>query len=391
MDAIKTTYSQKGLTEKVHAPIVNTQGQAFANGINGIYGDVDFDTPDYYMREVLKRNTWQFSVAKNYNEQIRLNNLLLNEDGSLRPWSDFKYEAQKVVGDSIRYLKTEYDTIVAGAQMSRIWAEIQRDKHIFPYVQLIVVQDGRTSDICEPLHNLIFEVDDPVLMYFFPPNHFNCRTTVKKLRRGVPSSKYELPNIPEAFRNNVGATGEVFTKENTYIKNAPTKLLSDLDYYEKDGIEISTKAEKWSSSNKERERQKIEFQQRIDAAKAMKDYFEQKVKILPEILPNHWSYNYHFENAPIRNKVTDIKVGKTFWEMESYEGKFRIGKISSMIKHGQQQANHVILKLNHNIPKSKVQEQINELIKKEIVTAHRVIVVYGQQVILDIEVKKSRI
>jgi len=35
--------------------------------------------------------------------------------------------------------------------MSRIWAEIQRDKHIFPYVQILVTKDGRTSDICEPL------------------------------------------------------------------------------------------------------------------------------------------------------------------------------------------------------------------------------------------------
>lgn len=70
-------------------------------------------------------------------------------------------------------------------------------------------------------------------------------------------------------------------------------------------------------------------------------------------------------------------MDKTFLEMESYEGKFRIGKISTMIKQGQEQANHVILKLNHSIPKNKIQEQINQLIKKEILTAHRVIVVYG--------------
>src|SRR5690606_24466951 len=132
MDAIKATYKDKGLgKEKVHAPIVNTQGQAFANGINGIYKDVDFDSPDWYMREVLKRNTWQFSVAKNKDDQIRLNNLLLDENGALRSWADFKREAQNVVGDSIKYLQTEYNTIVAGAQMSRLWAEIQRDKHIF--------------------------------------------------------------------------------------------------------------------------------------------------------------------------------------------------------------------------------------------------------------------
>lgn len=227
MDAIKTIYKDKGLTkDKVHAPIVNTQGQAFASGINGIYKDVDFDSPDLYMREVLKRNTWHFSVAKNYNDNIAINNALLDENGVLRSWNDFKKEAQKIAGDSIKYLKTEYNTVVASAQMSRVWAEIQRDKHIFPLVQFVVVQDGRTSEICSPLDGVILSVDDPMLAYYFPPNHFNCRTTVKKLRRGVITDKFELPDIPEAFRNNVATTGEIFTKGNKYISNTPDEVLA---------------------------------------------------------------------------------------------------------------------------------------------------------------------
>src|SRR5690606_37017618 len=88
-----------------------------------------------------------------------------------------------------------------------------------------------TSDICEPLADLIFEVDDPILMYYFPPNHFNCRTTVKKLRYGVPSVKFELPDIPEAFKNNVGASGEIFTKDNAYISNTPDEVLKIADRF----------------------------------------------------------------------------------------------------------------------------------------------------------------
>lgn len=134
-----------------------------------------------------------------------------------------------MVGDSNRYLKTEYDTIVAGAQMSRLWQEIQRDKHIFPYVQFDVVMDGKTSDICEPLHKLIFAVDDPVLAYYFPPNHFKCRTTVRKLRSGTPSVNYQLPDIPEAFRNNPGMNGQIFTDKNRYIENTPDDVLAEAE------------------------------------------------------------------------------------------------------------------------------------------------------------------
>lgn len=109
--------------------------------------------------------------------------------------------------------------------MARLWDEIQRDKHIFPYVQFIVVKDNHTSEICSPLHNVIVSVDDPMLLVYFPPNHFNCRTTIKKLRRGVPTKGWIRPNIPEAFKNNPAITGKVFSEDNSYIENTPNDVL----------------------------------------------------------------------------------------------------------------------------------------------------------------------
>lgn len=141
----------------------------------------------------------------------------------------FQREAQKIAGNSVRYLKTEYNTVVAGAQMSRKWQEIQRDKHLFPYVMFDVVNDKHTSDICRPLHNVIVTADDPMLMYYFPPNHFNCRTDVRRLRYGRPTEKYNLPDIPEAFKNNVGMSGKIFTDKNRYIENTPKETLSLAD------------------------------------------------------------------------------------------------------------------------------------------------------------------
>lgn len=226
MDVVTGVYKAKGVEKDfISKPVVQAQGKEFSKAIDTEFGQIDFNSPDYVLRETLKKNTWDFSIAKNYNDNIKLNNLLLNPDGSLRSWNDFKYEAQKVVGDSIKYLKTEFDTIVASAQMSRIWQDLQRTKEIFPFVQMIVVKDGRTSDTCESLADVIFSVDDPSLMYYWPPNHFNCRTTIKKLRYGVPTAKYDLPDIPEEFRNNVGVTGQVFTPENSYISNTPKEVL----------------------------------------------------------------------------------------------------------------------------------------------------------------------
>lgn len=226
LQAIKQLYKTKGLPiNGIIDEIVSQQGELFNTAIDNAFTGVEFDTPDYRVSEILKLNTWRFSVAKNHNDLIKINNLLVKDDGTVRPWHDFKYEAQKVVGLSNKYLKTEYNTVVSASQMARLWQDIQRDKHIFPFIQFLVVEDGHTSEICKPLINVIVSVDDPMLLYYFPPNHFNCRTTVRRLRRGKPTEKYNLPDIPDAFKNNVGISLKVFTDENPYIKNTPFDVL----------------------------------------------------------------------------------------------------------------------------------------------------------------------
>ncbi len=317
VEQMKSIYNKRGFDGSVSKPIVTKMGKELIKPIDKTFGvGIDYDSPDYAMREILKRNVWQFSVAKNYNDNARLNNLLLRPDGSLRPWSDFKREAGFVVGQSNRYLQTEYDTIVAGAQMSRLWQEIQRDKHIFPYVQLKVVLDGRTSEICSPLHDLIFEVDDPVLEYYFPPNHFNCRTTAIKLRYGKPSDNFKLPKIPEAFQNNVGQTGEIFTKQNTYIENTPDDVLKEAD-------EIAARFEKYQRLKEDQNYYDVEFGDNAGVKATHRDHnfkaktanFEREARDVifkngEEIimLSEKAAEGVKTPDALVNNKIADIKT-----------------------------------------------------------------------------------
>ena len=211
-----------GIVEK----IVKKQAVEFSKSIDNVFGEIDFDAPDVVAREILKLNTWQFSSAKNNADLKALNNLLIDKNGEIRPRSEFIRLAKGIVGNSARYLKTEHNTIIKSAQMARLWQEIQRSKHIFPYLKFRVVKDGHTSDICEPLIDVIVSVDDPMLLTYFPPNHFNCRTTVTKLRRGTPTKNYALPEIHKSFKNNVGISLKIFTEDNSYIKNAPGPVIN---------------------------------------------------------------------------------------------------------------------------------------------------------------------
>jgi SPP1 gp7 family putative phage head morphogenesis protein len=59
-------------------------------------------------------------------------------------------------------------------------------KAYFPAYEYTAIMDGRTSDICIGLDGKIYLADDPIWDSIWPPNHFNCRSTV------VTVNKYDF-------------------------------------------------------------------------------------------------------------------------------------------------------------------------------------------------------
>jgi len=50
-----------------------------------------------------------------------------------------------------------------------------------PYWQYLTVMDGRETELCNTLDGKVFRSDDPFWSTYYPPNHFNCRSTVVSL------------------------------------------------------------------------------------------------------------------------------------------------------------------------------------------------------------------
>lgn len=186
----------------------------------------DFTTPDFNMLAQLQRDVWNFSGAKNYTQLRQLTGALLNEEGQLRSRDEFIKAALKINSDQdIRFLKTEYDLAVAGSQMAGKWVSIQQQQETFTMLQFEAVLDGRTTELCRSLHGTVLPVDHPFWRRFYPPNHFNCRSTVRQLRgyeRTItPESKIPTADIPAMFRTNLGQRGLIFPPEHPYFKDIP--------------------------------------------------------------------------------------------------------------------------------------------------------------------------
>lgn len=125
----------------------------------------------------------------------------LTDGVKLREFAAFKEAAINITTDHMGWLKTEYNTAVSGGQMAAKWVDIEKNKDILPLLQFDAVMDGQTTELCSGLNGVIRPVDDPFWNTYYPPNHFNCRSTVRQLRSGAVTdlNEIEYPEIPAMF------------------------------------------------------------------------------------------------------------------------------------------------------------------------------------------------
>jgi SPP1 gp7 family putative phage head morphogenesis protein len=92
---------------------------------------------------------------------------------------------------------------------------------MLPIWAFVVVNDEATSDICRPLYGLAYRYDNPIWDSLYPPNHYNCRTTVMAMTaEDALDQGYRImerwPRDPETgaefmpqqgFQGNIGKVG----------------------------------------------------------------------------------------------------------------------------------------------------------------------------------------
>ena len=227
---INQVWKDKGMppgliNEEVTRLVAQKLWTAVTEGYGNDFPAFDWDTPDFNMLKALEENVWHFSAAKNYTELRQLSGALIGPDGKLRTKSQWMEEAFKINDRQFKqYLSAEYELAVSGSQMAGKWVDIQNDKDVFPLLAFDVVMDGRTTELCSSLNGVIVPVDHPYVKSYYPPNHFGCRTTVRKLRSGKITEDLPYPEIPDMFRTNLGEQGLIFPAGHAYFTDLPEEV-----------------------------------------------------------------------------------------------------------------------------------------------------------------------
>jgi SPP1 gp7 family putative phage head morphogenesis protein len=183
----------------------------------------NYAEPNALIARNMQRNLFSFYAFKGHHQAVDIIGQLVDQTtGQLRSFSEFKRLALAISANyNVDWLKAEYDTAYASAQMADLWRQIQEDKEDLGMLQYLTVGDDRVRPAHAALDGTIKPADDPFWDTHFPPNGWRCRCTVLQLPtdtkpvepNGYPDDKQH----PPAFRNNPGKTGEVFTAQHPYF------------------------------------------------------------------------------------------------------------------------------------------------------------------------------
>lgn len=194
----------------------------------GFGGDLEaFEGKDLELLAELRENIYMFSAAKTFQQVRDMTDLLVDDSGHVRSFSDFEDLASQIFTQyNENWLSAEYDTAISSGRSGVRWNRIENEKATLPFLRMSVVEDDNTSDICEPLDGITLPVDDPFWDEYYPPNHFRCRTTVEQLEEDAQqSSKAEVgeavehadQDMDDMFKMNVGKDKVVFNEDHPYF------------------------------------------------------------------------------------------------------------------------------------------------------------------------------
>lgn len=228
--------NKKALPENLYNAIANHLKKGLYKGFGIDYNDLvdtmgkssSFKLGDLELLAELRTNIYMFSAAKTYQQVREMSSALINDEGVVVPYTEFKNKARDIFDRyNESYLKTEYDTAVGQGQNAIMWNRIENEKEVLPLLKYDAVIDKNTSDICRPLDGLVAPVDDPVWKKIMPLNHFNCRCLVRQLTEGEERSTPKATKdrmftdatgkMSDVFKMNPGIDQVVFKEDHPYF------------------------------------------------------------------------------------------------------------------------------------------------------------------------------
>jgi SPP1 gp7 family putative phage head morphogenesis protein len=179
--------------------VINETNRVLAAGMSSGLAD---NVPPPAMVNALENDVFVFSGFKTHTQLKEASELLLNADGTIKPYAAFKVDVQEInQAYNVQYLEAEYIFATSSAEMAAKWADLEQGSDRYN-LQYRTAGDDRVREWHAVLANTTLPDTDPFWSDYYPPNGWRCRCTAVQVRIG----KFPESDPEAAARNGEKAT-----------------------------------------------------------------------------------------------------------------------------------------------------------------------------------------
>ena len=188
----------------------------------GGLANISYDNPRADLLYQFRRNVEVFAAFKNHANISDMVEALVDKNGNVRSFADFKKEAANIgILYNTRWLEAEHRLAIATTQQAVQWQDYQKNKDLYPNLKYKTIGDARVRDEHKALNGVTMPIDDVFWDSFYPPNGWGCRCGVIQVAGEIvkPPKDLQGVDVDKYFRFNPAKSGEVFGKEHPYFKD----------------------------------------------------------------------------------------------------------------------------------------------------------------------------
>lgn len=228
--AAKWVHEKEGFTpgmlkDDPVASLISATARYLSTGIEKGVENTDVSAA---LTDELKASTGMFSGFKAFHQMKEAAAMLVDDNGNIKPFEQY-FKDVRTINESYNknYLRIEYNFTVTSAEMAAKWEEQQDDDQGRYLLQYRTAGDGKVRKAHRELEGITLPATDPFWDKYYPPNGWNCRCSVAKVR----ASKYPATDASaamdagdnvtsgkhaEMFRFNPGKQRAAYPAYNTY-------------------------------------------------------------------------------------------------------------------------------------------------------------------------------
>ena len=224
--------------DEIYPELYEAARQTFERALEEGYPMEETEDADRLFHEALKNDADVFAAFRTHRMQNDIASQLLDEDGRLKEFRQFREDAESVIGTyNNHWLRTEYDTAVLRARYAADWKRFSRNADILPNLKWMPT----TSADPDVFHREYWRVGltlpktHPFWKSHHPHDRWGCKCDLEETDDPVTGIIPEVDYRPSpGLDSNPGLEPELFSHTHPYYEKAypgAEKAVEDLMRY----------------------------------------------------------------------------------------------------------------------------------------------------------------